>query len=361
MRRVVTGFFKWIANFWTIAVIGIIFLWINVAIELIPMDSRWIALGYLPPFWFIILLIVPIILFLLLRLYRRSAALIVLYLAFFLGFGDISLVRSPSYQFSRDDRTQKISVIALNLRYYSFGFDEIVDAINKLDADFFLLSENEISDEQIAAMKERVFPKVFHMGQQESTAIISRHPVLDFKEVKFPTRQASLFDGNTVEEIKQNPFRSFAHAIVDINGTKTHIISVRFIAGRAANRQLENVIRWGFHVLDAQQQELEFFLNYLDKLEGPVIFGGDLNATPTSIVMQTLSEAATDLYLQDHIWGGVTFGTSFPPRTNFPTTRLDYIFAANEVQPLNSRILDMVISDHYLVYAECMIPAGSSK
>ncbi len=361
MRAVVTVFFRWLANCWSILTIVIILFWVIVAHELYPLDPKWIALGYFPPFWFILLLVPPAILFLLLRLFRRTALLAVIYLAFFLGFGDISFIRNPAFEFPGDSQTRKISIIALNLRYYSFGFEEIVDAVNEMDADLYLLSENEIAAEQIIALKKRIAPKSFYMGQQESTAVISRYPVVEFKEVKFPTRQASLFDGNSIEDLKDNPFRSFVHAVVDIEGTPVHVISVRFIAGRAANRQFDNVIRWGFHVFDAQQKEMAFFLDYLKELKEPVIFGGDLNATPRSIVIRKLSEVSTDLYLQDHIWGGTTFGTPFPPRTNLPTARLDYIFGMNQVQPLRSEKLDIVISDHYPVLAECLIPAGQPE
>ncbi len=358
MTSIVGLIFKWIANLWAALYLIFIATWINVTIDLIPMNQRWLALGYFPPIWSLVLALIPLAIYLGLRFYRRALILFGIYLMFFLGFGDTSFSGEPSHHFKEEARTQKISIVALNLRYYSFGFDAIVEAINKMDVDFYLLSENDIKPEQIEVMKERVHPGVFHMGQQESTAIISRYPVLEFREVKFPTRQASLFDGNTPEEIQGNPFRSFVHAIVDVNGTRTHIISVRFIAGRAANRQLGNVINWGFHVLAAQQRETDFFLEYLSHLEGPVIFGGDLNATPTSIVVRRLSASATDLYLSDHFWGGFTFGTSFPPLTNIPNSRLDYLFAMNEVQPVRSEILDIVISDHYIVYAECLIPAA---
>jgi endonuclease/exonuclease/phosphatase (EEP) superfamily protein YafD len=275
--------------------------------------------------------------------------------------GDTSLVKPKAFTFSETVPTQKLSVVALNLRYYSFGFDEIVAAINDMKADIYLLSENRIKQEQITAIKKKIAPMVFHMGQQESTAIISRHPVISFKEINFPTRQASLHKRNKLENMHLNPYRSFAHAIVDMNGTAVHAISVRFIAGRSRHKTLSSILEWGFYVLDAQQKEIAFFLDYLKNLKGPVIFGGDLNATPSSVVIKKLTAVSTDLYLFDHIWGGFTFGTSFPPMTNIPSARLDYIFSMNRVQPQRSAILDVVISDHYPVQAEVLIPSKNSS
>ncbi|MCG8335394.1 MAG: endonuclease/exonuclease/phosphatase family protein [Proteobacteria bacterium] len=356
MIGVVKSFWRWIANLAVVLFLCFTILWINVAIELIPKHPKWIALGYIPPFWFILFLLPPIIIYLFFRYYKRVIALLLVYLLVFISFGDTSLVKQKSFTFPKNSSTQKLSIVALNLRYYSFGFNEIVAAINDMKADIYLLSENRIKPEQIAALREKVAPKLFYMGQQESTAIISRYPVVSFNEVNFPTRQASLHKGNKLEKIHLNPFRSFAHAVIDVNGTNVHAISVRFIAGRSRHKTLPSIVNWGFYVLEAQQKEIAFFLDYLKKLEGPVIFGGDLNATPSSAVVKKLAEISTDLYLYDHLWGGFTFGTSFPPMTNIPSARLDYLFAMNQVQPQYSKMLDVVISDHYPVFAEVLIP-----
>ncbi len=356
MIAVVKSFWRWIANLGVALFLCLTVLWINVITELIPNNPKWIALGYVPPFWFILFLSPSVIIYLLLRLYKRALVLLVAYLCFFIGFGDTSLVKQQSFRFQNNAPTQPLSVVALNLRYYSFGFEEIIAAINDMKADIYLLSENSIKPEQISALKEMIAPKVFFMGQQESTAIISRYPVISFNEINFPTRQASLHSGNRIERAHLNPFRSFTHAVIDVNGTFVHAISVRFIAGRSRHKTLSSIVDWGFYVLESQQKEIAFFLDYLEKLEGPVVFGGDLNATPSSIVIRKLTAVSTDLYMYDHTWGGFTFGTNFPPKTNIPSARLDYVFAMNQVQPQYSEMLDIVVSDHYPVYAEVLIP-----
>lgn len=352
LKTVVIG----LANLWFLLTVLLILLWLAAASEQVFSDQRWLALTYLTPFWFILLFLPPIVIYLLLGKFKRSAVLFIFYLVFFIGCGDVSLVRSSAFQFENNKATQSFDVIALNLRYYSFGFDAVIKGINEMDADLYLLSENRISDEQLLELRRRIAPMHFYMGQQDGTAIISRYPVLSFKEVKFPTRQAELHRRNKFEEMHRKPLRSFVHAIIDVNGTPLHAISVRFIAGRARSRELDQVIKFGFYFLQEQQKEIAFFQDYMKTLEGPVIFGGDLNATPSSVVIQKINTFATDLYLQDHLWGGITFGTNFPPKTNVPIARLDYIFAMNEVEVVRTERLDTVISDHYPVYAECRIP-----
>jgi len=327
-------------------------IWIMVYLGFFPIESRWIALGYSPPVWFILFLIPPLVVYFIQNLKGRWKSLLALYLVIFVIFGDVSFFSKPTHQFLNGKETQSISVVALNLRYYSYGFDKVVTAINDLDADIYLLSENDIKAEKVTELKEQVYPKEFYMGQKEGTAIISRYPVTSFKEIKFPTRQASLHIGNKIEEMHLNPFRSFVHAIVNVNGVPVHAISVRFIAGRSWDKRPQSVVPWTFYVLGEQIKEISFFLDYLKGLEGPVVFGGDLNATPSSIILRKLNEVAADVYLQDHIWGGFTFWTRFPSYA-----RLDYIFCMNETQPVHSERPDIVVSDHYPIFAEILIPA----
>jgi endonuclease/exonuclease/phosphatase (EEP) superfamily protein YafD len=189
MRGVVKSFWHWIASLGIVLFFCFSLLWVIVSKDLIPMNPKWIALSYVPPFWFILLLFPSIIIYLLFRLYKRALVLILIYLSIFFCLGDTSLVKPKAFTFSATVPTQKLSIVALNLRYYSFGFDEIVAAINDMKADIYLLSENRIKQEQITAIKKKVAPMAFHMGQQESTAIISRHPVISFKEINFPTRR----------------------------------------------------------------------------------------------------------------------------------------------------------------------------
>lgn len=345
--------FRSLAWIWSVLLVLFMIQWGLVHLEYYPKDSKWLALGFFPPFWFILFVIPPVWIFFRQRYRKTWKSLLLIYLVFFISFGDFLFVKRQTHQFSENTITEKISVIALNLRYYSYGFQNVVNAINDMDADIYLLSENDITSQQIIDLKTMVSPKEFHMGKNEGTAIISRFPVTMFKEVEFPTRQASLYKGNEIEELGDNPHRSFVHAIVDVNGTLVHAISVRFIAGRAKDRSPKEVLKFGFYVLEQQLKEVDFFLDYLSRLEGPVIFGGDLNATATSYTLKELSKVATDAYMQDHTWGGFTFWTNFPSYA-----RLDYLFSMNEVEPVRSEKLDIIVSDHYPVRAEFLVPGN---
>ena len=347
-------FLRILTGIWTLGIALSGILWILVYHGWFPIDSKFMAIGFYPPYAFFLFLIPPVLVFLITRNFRISFLMLVAYAIFLFGYGDFSFLKSNIAKNIENKKTQIISAAALNVRYYSFGLDKVIETIQALDADLYLLSENEITPNQLQKLTTEIAPKKFFMGRQEGTAIISRFPIIEFKEVLLPSHQASLYYENEVEKQHLNPQRSFVHATVDVNGISVHAISVRFLAGRAKSRKPADVLKWGFYMLKTQVQELDFFQQYIQKLEGPVIFGGDLNATPSSFVVRRLSETATDAYLADHIWGGFTFWTITPSMT---FARLDYLFCANQIKPVRSKRLNIIVSDHYPLYAEFIIPS----
>ena len=338
-----------LAGFWSLGTGLLVLFWILVYYDCFAVDSRFIAWGFFPPFAFILFFLPPFLVFWFTRNRKISFWLVLIYLIFFFGFGDFSLLNPKSARQPDSKKRQAISAVALNVRYYSFGLDKVIEAILKIDADLYLLSENEITPKQRDILVQRIAPRQFFMGRQEGTAIISKYPVLEFKEVLLPTHQASLYYENEIEKQHLNPHRSFVHALVDVNGVPVNVISIRFLAGRAKSRSPSDVLDWGFYVLKSQIQEVTFFQSYLENLKGPVIFGGDLNATPSSVVVRRLRDVSIDAYLVNHLWGNFTFWTISPKLT---FARLDYLFCTNEIQPERSEILDDLISDHYPLYAE---------
>ncbi len=192
------------------------------------------------------------------------------------------------------------------------------------------------------------------MGHRNSTAILSRYPVAEFKEIELPSHEASLSGSNDINDLSRQPHRSFVHAILNVDGTFLHVISIRFIAGRPKNNTFEENLRWGKYLLATQMQEVDAFTAYLSKLQGPIIFGGDLNAPPLSKPIRKIQNIATDAYMANHIWGDYTF------RTDFPRMRLDYLFCMNQVIPDQARRPHLMVSDHFPVVADFWIPAANS-
>jgi endonuclease/exonuclease/phosphatase (EEP) superfamily protein YafD len=244
----------------------------------------------------------------------------------------------------------RVSIATLNIEYFTMGVEPGIRAIKSLDADIVLLGENTLGPADVAAHGSLLDPYEMVVGHKNSTAILARRPILWWKEVELPTREASLSGSNDPSTMDRHPHRSFLHAVVDIDSIPVHVISVRFIAGRPKDHSFKEGIRWGRYLLRAQQEETAFLLSYLHALDGPVIFGGDLNATPGSKTLRPIHACATDAWLEHHLWGAPTF------RTGLPTQRLDYLFCMNGVVPVDSDLPAVTVSDHLPVRAHVAIP-----
>jgi len=282
------------------------------------------------PFWLILFIIPCFIKSLLIGNKKLAFALIGIYIIYFCCYGDIALVK-PKYDIP--EYTTKISVVALNVQYYNHGLKKVINRIKDIDADITLLSENVLSEDELEYVKKEISPQIFFMGKAGEPALISKYPVIECKEVELSSHQASLSGPNRVEEQSFNPHRSFIHAVIDINGTPLHAISIRFIAGRPASQKIKDQLEWGNYIAKTQVEEINFFKEYISKLDGPVIFGGDLNAPPGSRPIKELNKIATDAYMAHHIYGDLTFSVETP------VLRLDYLYFMNNVIPLKTEVL----------------------
>ena len=314
-------------------------------IDLLPESSFLYGIDFIPPLWFFPAVAIAVILAWASR--RGTAALVlsVMYGILLAGFGDVAI---PFFQERADPgpRSQTMSVAALNVRYYSYGLDKVLDEVKRTNADLMLLSENVLAEDQISHVEKVLAPSSFRMDHENGTAIVSRYPIVSYNEITLPSHEASLSGGNDIDSMDAHPHRSFSHAILNVNGTRVHAISIRFIAGRPKDHSFRENLLWGRYLLRVQKQEVEFFTEYLSRLKGPIVFGGDLNAPPRSKTMRELEKIARDAQIEHNFWGGVTF------RTEFPTLRIDYLFGMNGMESTAAHRLNDEVSDHFPVYAE---------
>lgn len=339
------------------SLLGVVGLLGVVSVLLLAARAGWVAddsplagLDYLPPL-ILALIAVPVAVMLNVLGCRITAALTTAgAFVVLVSLGDVSLIRksraAPVVEPFTDD-IPRLRVLALNVRYYSHGVERVAAYIQSRQPDVALLSENTLSDSEREAFENRLKGYRFLMGRHESTALCSRLQVVSWKEVELPSLQVSLTKGNTIDAIGQRGVhRAFTHAVVDFHGTHINVISVRFVAGRARTKSLGERYRWGRYLLEMQRREVAFFRDYLSTLSGPFVFGGDLNATPSSAPVRQLRAVAADAYLERHLLGGFTF------RTKLPTMRLDYVFHSPELVTRECRVLRDIVSDHFPVWAE---------
>ena len=333
----------WIA-FWGLMMIASV----AVHLGLLADDSPAVVSLYLSPIWYGFLLLIGMVPLLITFRFRLPLISLCFWVLYFIFLGDHSLwMKADQPSFSQTIDTTKIKVAAINARYYSYGIETVVNGIKKLDADIILLSEHSLDAEKNREFKERIYPMRLYHGKADSTAILSRLPVILFKQADFPTHQASLSKQNDIATMHLNPYRSFSHAVVDINGTNIDVISVRLIAGQAKDLSLIETWRWARYLLHEQKKEIKFFINYIKQLENPVIFGGDLNTPPSSLTGKEFFKIAQDTYLRHHFWGNYTFRGVGP----IAFSRLDYLFTVGNIISTDAWIQRLPISDHWPIVA----------
>lgn len=303
--------------------------------------------SYLPPAWLFALVVPAVSCSIAVRSRRFAWAAAGAFLLLVLPFADFRLRSRGS---STATAAQRLTVVALNVQYYAHGLENVAGALNRLDADVALLSENVLDAAGEARAQELFAPRTFRMGRSGETAILSRYPVVSFREVDLPTAQASLSGPNQLGQ-PEGQRRSFTHAVLDVNGTRVNVLSLRLIAGRAPEGSLLAQIEWGLYLVRSQAAEVDAFCSYAAALQGPVIFGGDMNAPPSASAIGRLEEGYRDAYLARHFVGKPTFRVH-----PTPYLRLDYLFSGRDVPVLASRRVDVEVSDHFPVWAEFALP-----
>ena len=107
--------------------------------------------------------------------------------------------------------------------------------------------------------------------------------------------------------------------------------------------------------MKTHHQEGRFFVDYLSRLRGPIVFGGDLNAPPSAKLIRSLSEVAEDAYLATHWWGRPTF------EMDRPLLRLDYLFGMNGAVAVESSRLPRRVSEHHPVRARFVVSPSNAN
>lgn len=95
--------------------------------------------------------------------------------------------------------------------------------------------------------------------------------------------------------------------------------------------------------------QVQQILSDIEKLDYPVIVGGDFNDVPQSYLYTQISEKLQDAFLKR----GFGMGTSF--NGSIPALRIDYIFTDKSFQILNYKTHKVDYSDHFPISSDILI------
>ena len=330
-------------------------------VGVIPARSLMAGMSFVPPLYCAALGLLAALWLFGLGWRRRAAFLALLQLLYFGVFGDYSLQSLRRFEDATGKR--RFKAIAFNVQYFTEGAVRVAEHLKALEPDVMLLSEAEGGAKTRRVFATAVSPYQVYYARKGDTAIVSRYPLIAFHEVPLPSFQPSLSGFNQTETQYRNLRRTFVHALLDIAGVKVHVLSVRLIAGRGRSHAPLDQWHWGQFLMREQAREVSTFVQYVERLEGPVLFGGDLNATSSSVSIRRLSEIAEDAYLQTHVWGQFTFKTKLLPiqkHKTLPALRLDYLFVRNGLIPHRVDVVPGDVSDHFSVIGEFILPEPTS-
>ena len=108
-----------------------------------------------------------------------------------------------------------------------------------------------------------------------------------------------------------------------------------------------------FAETDKKNAESERLVEYLNGIEQPFVFCGDLNAVPTSNLIQNLSQSYKNLSpdFTEPTWTTKPFShEGFEVDTL--SYRLDYVFGSKDVELIDSKITQTDYSDHLPILTE---------
>ncbi|EID55186.1 metal-dependent hydrolase [Saccharomonospora xinjiangensis XJ-54] len=156
--------------------------------------------------------------------------------------------------------------------------------------------------------------------RQYGTAILSRHPIMESRNIHLPRPQGG-------EQ------RGLLEAVLLVRGVPMNFYSTHF----QHNSQVERL---------AQAEAVN---DVLDDVERPVVLVGDLNAVPTTPEIERMT---TNLY---DTWPVAGEGDGYTYDVATPHARIDYVLASDEVRADSARVIDTDASDHLPVVVDVVI------
>lgn len=118
-----------------------------------------------------------------------------------------------------------------------------------------------------------------------------------------------------------------------------------------------------FEETEKKNAESKKLLDYLDQVDGPFLFMGDLNAIPSSNLIQELDKKYKNLSpdYSEPTWTTKPFShEGF--EVNSLSYRLDYIFGSGDIKLISSEVIKTKYSDHLPIISEIKLcKSGKSK
>jgi len=153
--------------------------------------------------------------------------------------------------------------------------------------------------------------------RQYGTAILSKYPII-----------AS--ENHSLTKIGNTEQRGLLEATINVKGNHLHFYNTH-LALTSAEREIQ----------------INEVVKIANQSEGPKVILGDLNATPESNEMKAMYANYLDVFADQP--------TAFTYSAENPTKRIDYIFTSNDIETVNTEVIQSLASDHLPITAEIVL------
>ncbi len=174
----------------------------------------------------------------------------------------------------------------------------------------------------------RYMQRTAHWG----SAILSRQPFLSTKDNYIHT--APIEDFDFLHNVRPNAGRALQHVTVEHGGKLLNVLSHHGYHNPEHKNGDEETMR-----------QCGMIVDYIKKLEGPVVLCGDFNLVPDSPSLEQINKI-----LVNHVKkrGILTTRTLLTHKTE----ACDYIFTSPDIEVKNFQVLDDIVSDHKALTVE---------
>ncbi len=301
----------------------------------------------LPSYVVLYLMLAALFIGIIFKRYKTALTLPIIYIFFFVFTGDHSLFVKKDTDYLALDKV--LSVATLKTDNYSATFQSVSNEIKKYGFDFVFFQNMESDKKSDAKLTQSAFGDHYNIftGRFSELGIISRYPFIETHEVMLPSKVPSKETINTPENQTSAKNRYFLHTVVDLDGMHLNLLSMELISGKGYSffSSPKEAARWLHYIARTQYLETKLITEYVKKLDGPVIFGGSMNAPSRALSMKTFEKTWIDTAL---------FAKMFPHKTfpsENPMHRHDYIFCDNSFIPLYTDVSESIVSKHLIVFS----------
>ena len=314
-----------------VSTIYVVFISLWVAARLLIFDQFWLLalLNTVAEYLF-----VPLPILLLISIWKRNrvslTALCIPLLLLVLMFGHLFW---PPYSNEIREDDQVITSMSFNVLYSNKDYAAIIDSIQSANPD--VVGFQELMPAMAASLVEELesdYPySTFQLLESElSTAVLSKFPLEIEERFDLPPRDLAV------------------HTVVQVQGTKVHVIVVHLSANYFFDYSITEFVtlvkeRYGY-----RKEETTQLKQMVQNLDGPVLLMCDCNMTDTSETYARLDTVLDDSF-REAGWG---MGHTLQPPQLFPVQRIDYVWHTDEFEALYAYIGQDGGSDHLPIVAK---------